>query len=189
MKTDNSRRYGGVSQEERIAARREKLIEAAERLIERQGPASAAVTAICAEAGLTARYFYESFPNREALLNVVFERVSARLIEDLTEERDAPDPVGAVLERFLMILQAHPHLTKMFLVDLDAQDSETRRTGRALAARLVEMVAPGIPSPLARAGIAGAIFRSARAWIEGGAVEPIAEVAALARRFVEAGAR
>jgi AcrR family transcriptional regulator len=187
MKTEQNRRYGGASQEERIAARREKLMQTAADLYARQGPAGASVTAICAAAGLTPRYFYESFPNREALLLAVFERVCDRLIEQITVAIDARDRAGSVLRRFLSLLDEHPELTRMFFVDFHHQDHELRRMGFALADRLAGMLAPDTTSPIARAGIAGAVMRVSRAWIEGGSKEPVETVIALARRFVEAG--
>lgn len=71
-----SRRYGGVSAEERTATRRAKLIEAGRELLMREGIAKTTVTAVCAEAGLTERYFYESFANRDALLDAVFDQLA-----------------------------------------------------------------------------------------------------------------
>ncbi len=62
------RTFRGQTAEERVAARRQALIDAALDLIGTTGWSSATMTAICGRAGLTERYFYESFRNRDALL-------------------------------------------------------------------------------------------------------------------------
>src|SRR4029077_5184552 len=55
------RAYGGVSAEDRIAARRAKLLDAGLELFGTRGYATTGVKDVCREAGLTDRYFYESF--------------------------------------------------------------------------------------------------------------------------------
>ncbi len=69
------RRYGGRSAQERAEDRRSRLVEAAITVLAAQGE-RATMTAICQQAGLTERYFYESFANREAALVAALERVS-----------------------------------------------------------------------------------------------------------------
>jgi AcrR family transcriptional regulator len=63
--------YGGVSAEERVAARRDRLLEAGLELFGTQGYLRATIDQVCAEAGLTKRYFYESFRSCEDLLGVL----------------------------------------------------------------------------------------------------------------------
>ncbi len=71
-----TRRYAGRSAEHRRAERRARLITAARALLGDQGLAGVTVTAACAHAGLNPRYFYESFTDREALLDAVFNAVA-----------------------------------------------------------------------------------------------------------------
>src|ERR1700760_3385627 len=68
--------YRGVAMEDRRADRRRRLLEAGVRVIGESGWQSTTVRAVCSEAGLTERYFYESFADRETLLLDVFDRVS-----------------------------------------------------------------------------------------------------------------
>ena len=63
-----ARPYGGLAMEERVAARRARFVEAGIELFGTQGFRGATVRGICAAAGLTDRYFYESFASLEALL-------------------------------------------------------------------------------------------------------------------------
>jgi len=67
------RTYAGVAGDERQADRRRRLIDAALDLLASGGPAAITVTGVCKQAHLTARYFYEHFPNRDALLEAVVD--------------------------------------------------------------------------------------------------------------------
>src|SRR3546814_864218 len=69
----SSRRFRGLDGEERQRQRREQLIEAGLNAFGGKGYHSTGVREICAEAKLTERYFYESFRNREALFQAVYE--------------------------------------------------------------------------------------------------------------------
>lgn len=72
MTQGKERVYGGVSAQERREQRRSALIEAGLELFGTQGYPNVPVKMICDEAGLTQRYFYESFSDREALLDAVY---------------------------------------------------------------------------------------------------------------------
>jgi len=69
------RPYGGVSAPDRIAARRRRLLDAGLELFGTVGIGAVGVGDVCVEAGLTKRYFYESFPSIEALAEAVFDDV------------------------------------------------------------------------------------------------------------------
>jgi len=69
------RPYGGLPPAERVAARRARFIEAGLNLFGTQGFRGATVRGICQEAGLTDRYFYESFDSLEALLLAVYRQL------------------------------------------------------------------------------------------------------------------
>jgi AcrR family transcriptional regulator len=80
MATTITRPYRGVSAEQRRADRRERLLEAGLDLLGGEGFGATTVRGVCARAGLTERYFYESFKDLEALLLAVFDEI----IEDAT---------------------------------------------------------------------------------------------------------
>jgi AcrR family transcriptional regulator len=65
--------YGGVTGEQRIAERRRKLIDAGMNLFGSAGSASVRVKDVVVQAGLTERYFYESFSDLDALFDAVLE--------------------------------------------------------------------------------------------------------------------
>lgn len=72
----------GVSPEVRRAERRVLLLDAAFDLLATGGSAATTVRSVCAGARLNPRYFYESFPDLDALVVAVYDR----LVTDLTAE-------------------------------------------------------------------------------------------------------
>ncbi|WP_067667440.1 TetR/AcrR family transcriptional regulator [Nocardia miyunensis] len=62
------RRYSGMSADERTRVRRAAILDAALELFGTNGFAATSVKQICVAAGLTERYFYESFRDRQAAL-------------------------------------------------------------------------------------------------------------------------
>lgn len=69
------RPYAGEAPEQRIARRRAAFIAAGRTLFSSLGYRKTTVRALCAEAGLTDRYFYESFASVEDLLVAVYEEL------------------------------------------------------------------------------------------------------------------
>jgi AcrR family transcriptional regulator len=74
-----NRPYAGQSLEDRQATRRSKFIDAGIELFGTVGRQGTTVRAVCREAGLTDRYFYEQFTNTEDLLVAVLAECSDRL--------------------------------------------------------------------------------------------------------------
>ncbi|WP_165966190.1 TetR/AcrR family transcriptional regulator [Actinomadura sp. 7K534] len=89
-----ARPYRGVPADQRRARRRAALLAAGLELLGTRGWAAATVRKVCAEAGLNDRYFYESFPDREALLlAVIDDQVAQGTAVILSAAREAPrDP-------------------------------------------------------------------------------------------------
>lgn len=83
------RTYGGVSAAERAALRRARFIEAGIAVFGSSGFRSATVRGVCSAAGLTDRYFYESFDSLEALLRASYEALMRRLDERMAQARQA----------------------------------------------------------------------------------------------------
>ena len=101
-----ARSYGGRSAQERSDDRRERLVEAAISVLAAQGE-RATMTAICHQAGLTERYFYENFANRDAALVAALEHVSNEISNDAVRVlQEAP---GTVEERVLAMARAFAH--------------------------------------------------------------------------------
>jgi AcrR family transcriptional regulator len=88
------RRYGGKTADERRAERRAALVAAALEIWQEQGWAAVTMRGVCARSGLTDRYFYESFTDRDALLVAVWDQMRdetlAMLLSTITAAADQP---------------------------------------------------------------------------------------------------
>jgi AcrR family transcriptional regulator len=72
------RPYRGVQPGDRLAERRRRLLEAALDILGAQPePAELTVRGVCRGAGLAARYFYESFTDKDDLVSALFDSVTA----------------------------------------------------------------------------------------------------------------
>src|SRR4051794_37883174 len=71
--------YGGVEREDRVRVRRQRFLEAGVQVFGTRGYRAATVRAICEEAKLTDRYYYESFSSLEDYLLAVYLMLVADL--------------------------------------------------------------------------------------------------------------
>src|SRR5947209_17786228 len=74
--------YRGEGATDRQARRRRRLLDAGLQILGREGWRATTVTAVCERAQLTPRYFYESFPHRDALLVPIFDGI----VEEVTQK-------------------------------------------------------------------------------------------------------
>jgi AcrR family transcriptional regulator len=83
---------------DRVAERRTLLLDAGLELLGTLGLAGTTVRGVCAAARLNARYFYESFPDIDALVVAVFDRVVEELREagETAVQAAGSDPVARV---------------------------------------------------------------------------------------------
>ncbi|WP_028846750.1 TetR/AcrR family transcriptional regulator [Thermocrispum agreste] len=84
------RLWAGTTLEQRRAARRAALLDAALDLLGEHGGAGVTVRSVCRRAGLTDRYFYENFAGRDELLSALFLQVA----EELQQAMEATTPVA-----------------------------------------------------------------------------------------------
>ena len=120
MGAGEGRSYRGVSAGERTAARRAALLDAALDLCGGEPPGAATMTAICERAGLTERYFYESFRSRDELLVALLDQVAAEVLSAteavLDEEGGAEVLVRRGLEALVDVLGGDPRKGRFALV-------------------------------------------------------------------------
>ncbi|MFC6343086.1 TetR/AcrR family transcriptional regulator, partial [Nocardioides hankookensis] len=113
--------YRGVSAEERAAERRARLLKAT--LAVWADPAvSTTMTNVCGRAGLSERYFYESFANLDAALTAVLDEVATE-IETTTHQaaEDAgTEPAAravASVSAFVQLLVDDPRKGRVAIVE------------------------------------------------------------------------
>lgn len=188
------RPYRGVSQDERRAQRRSQLIAAAIQVYGERGYRQATVKAVCEAAGLTERYFYESFANSEELLIASYNAVTFSVFGELRKAAEAAgadraERARAMLRAYFAALQAEPRSARVFLVEIrgvsravdKAFDASLRQIGDALA----QMSGPETedPDPLLLAGVVGGVIHIALRWIEDGYTPAIDSVTDSAMRL------
>jgi AcrR family transcriptional regulator len=172
-----SRPYRGLGPDERRAQRRARLIEAAVAVYGERGYRHATVKAVCEAAGLTERYFYESFANSEELLIAGFNAVTFGTFEEVMAAaqgagRSRKARSRAMLQAYFAALQRDPRSARVFLVEIrgvsrdvdKAFDAALREIGRQVA----QVVAPpeAQDDELLQAGVVGGVIHIALRWIE-----------------------
>ena len=117
-----TRPYRGVGADERRTARRAALLEAALDLLGGPDRPPVTMTAICQRAGLTERYFYESFRDRDALLVELLDLLAAEVMEAvasaLDQDADTPETrVRAAVRAMVDVLLDDPRKGRVALVE------------------------------------------------------------------------
>ena len=107
-----SRRWSGVPLEDRQALRRDELIAAGVQLLGGKSGPAVTVRAVCREAGLTERYFYESFADRDQFVRAVYDDVCTRAMSALMS---ATTPRQAV-EQFVALMVDDPVRGRVLLL-------------------------------------------------------------------------
>lgn len=185
----SGRAYAGRSSAERRAARRAALVNAGVQVFGRDGFRAATVKSLCREAGLTERYFYESFANSEALFAAVYKSLIATLeTEMLAAIEAAPAEAEAMTRAGLRVYFGHmadPLIARIVLIEIFGISAEIDRTYRAvtlnfarltedLTARLfdTEAMTAGADSRLLSMGLVGSTIHIAMYWHLNGYREP-----------------
>ncbi len=95
-----------------MALRRDELIAAGVQLLGDESGPAVTVRAVCRQAGLTERYFYESFADRDEFVRAVYDEVCTRAMSTLTS---ATTPREAV-EQFVALMVDDPARGRVLLL-------------------------------------------------------------------------
>ncbi|MET1037750.1 MAG: TetR/AcrR family transcriptional regulator [Aeromicrobium sp.] len=175
--------YRGRTAEQRVADRRSRLIAATLEVWGQDGGPRVTMTRICAEAGLSERYFYESFDDLDAALTAVMDDIAAEIAESsvaaLAAAQGGPNErVRAGIGAFVQILTDDPRKGRVAIVESVAIDTlrhrraELLRGFAALAAHeareLYGADAWGdVEGRLAATMFVGGVAELVTAWLEG----------------------
>lgn len=200
----NGRRYRGASEAERQTERRQRFVEAGLTVFTERGYHSSTVRSICAEAGLTERYFYESFGNSEELLCAVYDHVGdvvrAELLAKLqgTNAQKA-ELVHAVLMALLICLRDDPRLPKILFVEVlgvsPRVDLKYRESIESFAQLIVNIMGqlmdvsalrPPLQPAIVGVAIVGSVITVTSRWMLMGFQEPVEDIVANLHRLVMA---
>jgi AcrR family transcriptional regulator len=141
------RPYRGVAADERVANRREALIDAALDVFAAEGWAALSARRVCERAGMTRRYFYESFDDVDALIGAAFQRITGEVrsaVSATVAGGGAPlsDLVGRAVSAGLDVLASPPSKGRFLAAAQSAGGSIAPYRARALddLASIVEAV-------------------------------------------------
>lgn len=175
------RHYRGISNTQRIAERRERFIKSAIQCFGSDGFHATTLKSLCTEAGLTERYFYESFSNFDELLccsyqhaaNAVFSPTEAALAK---AEATPEARMRATLNAYFKAIAADPARARLVLLEIEGaspQADKVYRTQLQLSADLIRYkVCAGLPnnpgnglSPdMLATAVMGACYQLAKLW-------------------------
>lgn len=193
--------YGGQSHADRMSERRAAFVEAGFELIGTEGYRAATVRAVCKQAGVTDRYFYELFGNTEGLLIAVYQAVAEELQQSLIAAlADAEDNIEAKTEAglraFFSFMRDDRNARIMMAeilgvsADVTALYMHTSQVFATLLITAASPLAPGVIDPnqpdnaLFGQSLVGAIIYAAGAWALSGYREPEDVVIASCRMIV-----
>ncbi|MGP3988269.1 TetR family transcriptional regulator [Streptomyces sp. 3N207] len=109
--------------------RRRQLLEAAERVVLREGP-GASMNAIAAEAGITKPILYRHFGDKGGLYRALAARHTDALLSSLRAALDAPrerrERVEATLDTYLAAIEAHPQVYRFLMHPAEGSSTSER---------------------------------------------------------------
>lgn len=173
----SGRRRGGPGAD----LRRSELLDAADRVVQRDGPA-ASMSVIAAEAGITKPILYRWFGDKGGLFRALAARHTDGLLDQLRlAMAQAPDPrqrVRAGIDAYLRAIEAEPQVYRLLVhgsaaTDVDVSGHVTmfvRRLGDEIASGILdELGLPAEDRPMADAwghGIVGLVRGAGDWWLE-----------------------
>ena len=194
-----SGRYAGKTADERRAERRARLLAAGKEIWTRDGWAAVSMRAVCAQAGLIDRYFYESFANADDLRCSIWDALRDDIIgvmhDDFVSSEGEPglQRLRSSIEAVVRYVAAHPDDAQIFYGDhagsaaLEERHSEGRRATMHL---MIELSEPLLPADVNREVLAvrirmaiGGFLELMEAWQAGEVPGTIDDVVEHARTF------
>lgn len=187
-----SRKWRGRGAEERKAERRAQLLSAAIQVYSERGFRHSSVKAVCEAAGLTERYFYESFANSEDILIAAASASLEHMVGEL-RAKCAVVPkeqrLRTILINYYGMLKEQPAHARAFLVEIRGispiVDEYLETVVETFAELIVDtpMVHLNAVDRMVSIGAVGAVVHIALDWILNDFAAPIEEVVEAAVRL------
>ncbi len=188
-----TRQYGGIDADRRMHERREKFLAAGLEAFGNLGYAQATIKGICRLAGLTERYFYESFKNKEDLLCAVFHRLideletGARIIME-TPGITAKEAVHQITRSFYQLFFQDPRRARVQLFEVlgvSPRVDEVYRESMKILAEWIKQTffslypacdPEWLETTIIPTTIAGGMIANAHKWVLDGFKTPIDDI-------------
>lgn len=191
-----TRRYGGVDAAERRRERQRRLLDAGLEVFGVRGYHLSTIRDICTEAGLSERYFYESFRTLGDLFDAVYAELRAQLQQRSMAALFAcgmaqADPLQlgeASLRAWYEYLQEDPRRARIMLIDAVAVSDSGMRGAEAaineykgMLRTFVSLLYPdfhtlGYDMDVVVAGLAGATIYTLKTWVQSGFKLPLDDI-------------
>ncbi|MCF6387586.1 TetR family transcriptional regulator [Mycobacterium sp. MBM] len=162
-------RWSGVPLQDRQALRRSELIAAGVALLGGQAGPALTVRAVCRQAGLTERYFYESFTDRDEFVRAVYDEVCATAMKALLSAQTPRDAV----EAFLALMVDDPSRGRVLLLAPEREPVLTKSGAEwmpsfiaLLQHKLTAITDPAVQAMVAT-GLVGALTALFTAYLNG----------------------
>jgi AcrR family transcriptional regulator len=189
-----TRRYGGVDAAERRRERQRKLIDAGLDIFGSKGYHLATVRDVCSNAGLSERYFYETYKTLGELFDAVYaelrravqQRVMAAIMTQGAVSIGNPLAMGeSSMRAWLGFIQEDPRRARIMLVDaMGVSESGVRSAETAvnemksLLRTFITMLYPALQRAdfeldLIVSGLTGSTIYIAKAWAQSGFKQPL----------------
>ncbi|MFZ2530612.1 MAG: TetR/AcrR family transcriptional regulator [Rhodococcus sp. (in: high G+C Gram-positive bacteria)] len=138
------RRYSGLAAEDRTRARRVAIIDAALEEFGTTGFAATSVKQICTAAGLTERYFYESFRDRQACLTELYgtlvTELRAATAAAIAAADDTESAILGGLTAFVEYLTDDPRRARVILIEVVGVSPEVEELRHAVLRAFSDLI-------------------------------------------------
>ena len=184
MTATHTRIYQGLPAQERTAQRRQRLLEAAITVYGTVGFRAGKVKLVCLEAGLTERYFYESFANSEELLcaacGSAMELMREQALRAAAAGATPAQRIWTASATYFAYLRAHPAVARLTLFEMEGVDAGVDDFLRAELQKTTELIrvllfgealagpVPELDPELLARGMLGALYQLAKEWTRAG---------------------
>ncbi|MCB0947930.1 MAG: TetR/AcrR family transcriptional regulator [Mycobacterium sp.] len=162
-------RWSGVPLKDRRTLRRNELITAGVGLLGSPNGPALTVRAVCRTAGLTERYFYESFADRDEYVAAVYDDVCNTAMSALMKSDSPRDAV----ERFVALMVDDPARGRVLLLAPEAEPVLTHSGAEwmpsfieLLQRKLTRITDPSLQAMVAT-GLIGALSALFTAYLDG----------------------
>ncbi|BBY34000.1 hypothetical protein BST33_02005 [Mycolicibacter minnesotensis] len=115
METRAPRVWRGQTHDDRAQVRRAQLVQAGIELMGTGGTAGVTMRAACRLAGLSLRYFYESFSDTDELVLAVYDHCNAELLTLMVGADGKVPPIGVALNSAVAFFEEDPRRLRILL--------------------------------------------------------------------------
>jgi AcrR family transcriptional regulator len=193
-----TRPYGGVHADTRRQERRARLLAAGLEVIGTRGYHASTVRDVCAQSGLSERYFYESFKSMGLLFEALYadlhaesqRRVMAGFVGASALKADAMQMAESALIAWLCYIKEDVRRARILLIEAATVNASSLRSTKVafqdfegIIQAFVQRLYPdigklGYQTQMLSSVLAGACLQGAKTWMWDDFQQPVEEVAA-----------